>query len=208
VTSVSAANSRPLQALAIGSVLGALCFYGGVHIGGAGIDAPPRDGSTSVADTLLAALSSRDQQTCLAIKSLEGSIQDLQRVVDGLCAVRESAAPSPVSGQTQPAATQPSQPTSPLASEMDAQRLSALPRNPTDKGAVDRCLSTWEQEQQLLVYLTVEDVVARFGSPTRASAAGHFIEWTYNGSGPVQGRASAFVLRIVRSRVVQAIAMP
>lgn len=203
------AQKVPLRPIVACGLCGAICLYFGMLIGEADTDLPRATGPDDSVEAFRALVSNQAEITSKAMSSLQASLESLRQLVERQNSKREDATPRRNPGlEESEAAGERALLDLPVASELDAQRLSALPHRPTDKNAVDGCLSRWSQEHQALAYLSIEEVVARFGIPSRASAKGHFIEWRYDASGSVEGRAGAFILRVVRSRVVEAIAMP
>lgn len=187
------------------AVVGPVLFYVGQCVGEAGQQSLPAGPASQVEDRMRE-LSEGQGWLKDQIGKLHESVHGLRQAIDAQAQNRASAVPSQAQSAQPPSS--PGGESSPVESDADAQRLGALPQKPTDTARIDACLANWSREEPMLAFLSVEDVVARFGRPSRVSATPAFLEWTFEGSSPAEGRPGAFVLRVMRCRVVQVVALP
>jgi hypothetical protein len=92
----------------------------------------------------------------------------------------------------------------PIGSAEEGRQLDALPRTPPNVSAIDRVLRAWPEARSDLLFISVEQVVARFGFPPRAVMNGPYLLWMFTGSRVGGKGPDKLYFKITRNRVVQA----
>jgi len=96
----------------------------------------------------------------------------------------------------------------PIGSAEEALQLHRLPRTATDYAAIEQFLQRWPQSRRDLLYANIEEVVARFGFPEKASANGQYLVWEFSASKPLAEKPDRIVVTITRNHVVKIVGMP